>query len=245
MSGELSKNNKGFSLVELIVTVLIVGIISGTAVVSIASIYGAKVDSAAKITGSVLKQARQSAMALTNETFKEKDNLNSDINVSEVFAYIYKSDGNIYGDVYLTEHKEIEKADHTKEIQVTYNKILSEKLCNDKITLVFSNHTYSTQYVVNEHDGYGVKVYFKKSTGAIAGIYISEGYDGTNESFNYAGGEMLDTIKLYGTSETKSLIIVPVTGRVYMDSTSTTSTPTPTGEPGIPDAPDEESSPEI
>ncbi len=56
-------NNKGFSLVELIVTILIVAIISGGAIMSISVVYNANTDRAARRLVMALSEVRQEAMA--------------------------------------------------------------------------------------------------------------------------------------------------------------------------------------
>ena len=52
-------NNKGFSLIELIVAVLIVAILSGGALAAFNSVRNERSESAGKVLASVLKQARQ------------------------------------------------------------------------------------------------------------------------------------------------------------------------------------------
>lgn len=65
-------NNKGFSLVELIVTIMIMAIISGGAITSVSVIYNASTERAAETLCSMMKLARQKAIALGDDTGSEK-----------------------------------------------------------------------------------------------------------------------------------------------------------------------------
>ena len=64
MKKTIINDNKGFSLLELVVAVLILGIISATAIASFRSIFNARSEAAAEDAASVLKQTRAKTMSL-------------------------------------------------------------------------------------------------------------------------------------------------------------------------------------
>ena len=209
------KNNDGFSLIELIVAVLIMGIISTMAIVGFSNVYNAKVENAAKLNGSTLKRARQDAMALMN--------VDSDENPVEVFSFIYMKDGNYYNDIYQLEHNYTTTGGVINDSPV-YTKLLSEKLCNKNVKLVFFNHERPAETYTMVDETMGVKVFFKKGTGAISKICYASAYN------NLAAGGMVaehteggvttfcDTITFKGASESKNLILISATGRCYLDN---------------------------
>ena len=144
-------NNKGFSLIELIVAVLIVGILSGGALAAFSSVREAKSESAAKTLASVLKQARQKAMAVDNVTQADR--------TTKVYVEIYQStdDGQYYADIIWNAGSE--------------ETIASEKLGNDNLGLVLREYDSTNSVYVTASDrtiGDGtagthkIKIYFKK-----------------------------------------------------------------------------------
>jgi prepilin-type N-terminal cleavage/methylation domain-containing protein len=73
-------NNKGLSLIEIVVVVLILAIITGGITIAWSTVYNAKVDNAAKRLQSTLRTAREVAMShVSNTTYlevkTESDNL--------------------------------------------------------------------------------------------------------------------------------------------------------------------------
>ena len=68
MEGERKSTNCGFSLIELIVAVLIMAIMVTAAVMSFSSVNNARAERAATVSASVLKRARQKALAMDSDT---------------------------------------------------------------------------------------------------------------------------------------------------------------------------------
>lgn len=64
MSTGFRENNKGITLVELIVVILIIGVLSGGAAIAFSIVYNARTERVAKNICSVMTKAREKAMAL-------------------------------------------------------------------------------------------------------------------------------------------------------------------------------------
>ncbi len=156
MRKRINKDNKGFSLLELIVAVLILGIISATAIASFNSIFNARSEAAAEVAASVLKQTRSKTMALTEGT-----------NI-ETYAKFY-----IKGSDYFVD---MVREETTPGSGTTKNVIVSKKLGNDGLTISFRNHT-TPAIVGTVSDTNEVKVYFKRNTGGILRIEAGSSND--------------------------------------------------------------------
>ena len=96
MKSFISTDDKGFSLVELIVIVLIIGIIGTGAYMSFTSVYYADAERATKEICNFMDMARTKAIALdgTGQTVKVK------ITAFTVFLYS-KSAGNVCSEVLI------------------------------------------------------------------------------------------------------------------------------------------------
>jgi len=190
-------NNKGFSLIELIVAVLIVAILSGGALAAFNSVRNARSESAGKILASVLKQARQKAMALDNNT--EADDTTS------IYVELYQKNGNYVADLrWITESSD--------------TVIVSETLGNDGLSIIFKQYNSATGTYITTADrrvGDGtngtkkVKMYFKKSTGGISKIDMGSGETLTGSPWN--------EIVVKGSGDDRSIVIVKETGRCFYD----------------------------
>lgn len=202
---KVNHNNKGFSLLELIVVVLIMAIISVSAVMTLSSVNNARAKRAAMVAGNILKQARQNAMGLENKTTGSAGE-----ETSQVFAYFSLEDGTLFGYVY--------RYDGTN-----YELISKESLGSDRISIVVSNHSTTSKYTLD--DDKGVKIFFKKSTGGIAGVYECTDYDdftleGGKKKLackNATKGTFADTITFDGPNEDAAIVMVTATGRCYLE----------------------------
>lgn len=202
-------NNKGFSLVELIVAVLIMGIVAGGAVVSFSTIYNARVDSASSMVTNIMKQARQKALALKNSTDTTK-------NETDVYAKFYVEGGDIYGEVEWIE--ECMEPDETGTLvpKKRTQMLVNEKICNTNIDMIFRNHDATKavsikvgDYSKNESNIY---VYFKKSTGGIAKILTRQ--DTADDDLSAVAIDA-DEIFMKGDTKQATIVMVAATGRSY------------------------------
>ena len=116
----MKNNNKGFSLIELIVAVLILAIISSTLIAGVSTIYNARAERASQVIGTVMKQARQKALALDTET----DAIRADISFES---------GQYYASVYSGSER-----------------IIQEKVGNDSLVIKFMKHGTSSEVTVND-----------------------------------------------------------------------------------------------
>ncbi len=183
-------NNEGFSLVELIVVILILGILTAGATIGFSVLYNAKVDNAAKRLESMLTRAREEAMAhVEAETWLE-----------------LKTEGdNIYARVFVQNNGAAE-AEMKAE----------EKLGNTNITIKLwkakSDAPEDKKYPADDaawNSGTNVE----KITSSPVEVHYNAA-NGALKAFD-EGGAMyyLTDVQLTG-SETKYLTIIPETGRV-------------------------------
>ncbi len=188
--------NKGFSLLELIVAVLIIGIISGAAAIAMSSIFGVKVSSAAKIIVDSMKQTRTKAMGLANATPGTSDSI--------VYAKFYAKDSvEVYVDICTVDGDGNEKVLNT------------QKICSSALKVVFGGEVNPVGAMVEKATiGNGsttsVKVYFRKDTGGISKI---EKEDGSKI-------EDCATIRITNAgsgSDKTDVIMVLLTGRCYVE----------------------------
>ncbi|MCQ2536865.1 MAG: prepilin-type N-terminal cleavage/methylation domain-containing protein [Lachnospiraceae bacterium] len=179
------QNNAGFSLLELIVVVLVLGILAGGMAVGISVVYNARSDSAAKKLYSMFTTARETAMAYSD---------------GETWITIIEKDNDLYAGIYV---KETGITELKAEEKLGSNRITVELKASDQ----YVGGTTETSYkkVTTE----GISIYYNSANGGLRGQTAelkkpSEGAEG-----NY----YLTDIKVSG-SETIEYIVIPETGRV-------------------------------
>jgi len=195
----IRKDNRGFSLVELIVVILIMAIISGTAVLALGSIFSTKTKAAAQSVQDALKQARIDAITRDNDLVP--------LAPAETAASGYAT--NIYVKFY-TSNSEI-VADVCSNKSGTEVVLNSKVIASDKYTLQFCNKSGNLLVSNLEVGSATVYIYFKKSTGGVSRLSYSVGV---------TSGKMsgCDMIKVKSPSgETMDIILVSLTGRSYID----------------------------
>ena len=191
------KDNRGFSLLELIVAVLILGIISAVAITSFRTVFNARSEAAAEVAASVLKQTRSKTMALTNDSN------------TETYAKFYLSGSNYYVDLV---RKTTTVPDDPSGTPSTSTEVLvSKKLGNDGLTLTFRNHSSVAvkETVTSAND---VKVYFTRATGGLKKIVGSSTYDFSDPTDPTT---VIDELFIEGSGEDRTIIMVPATGRCF------------------------------
>lgn len=183
-------NNEGFSLVEVIVVVLILGILTAGTTIGISVLYNAKVDNATKRLESMLTRAREEAMAHVE---------------AETWLELRVEDDNIYSRVYVQNNGAAEA-----ELKA------EEKLGNTNITI----RLWKSKSDASEDKKYPVDDASWLSSGnteTVTSTPFEIHYNAANGAVvAYAEGSSLyyiTDIQLTG-SETKYLTIIPETGRV-------------------------------
>lgn len=196
-------NNSGFSLVELIVVVLIMGILAGGATMAISTVSNADAQRAARNLSSMLTQARQLAMSTA-------DSSNDSAAAKKVYAEIYFSDGYYYVDICssitdgtgTTVTVEETKRLGNYHLDITYN----ESRGTGDNTLLYDQATSF---------GKRLRIGFDKGSGGIdrVGLVNADG-SGTETALNTEN--KLTDIYCVG-SRTEHIILVKETGKNYLD----------------------------
>jgi prepilin-type N-terminal cleavage/methylation domain-containing protein len=197
------RNNAGFSLVELIVVILIMGILATGATISVSIIYNADAERAATNIVAGLNEARTKAIALNDEGTH-----------IDIEARIEQRDN---GDYYLG----IYRVDNTYKVNGavprTESLLEEKKLGNDRVSIyaapknsVIANAETYTLVFSDAESGTGTKVAytFKKSTG---GLVLA----GTETDTGVITDANLCDVLVIG-SESFRIVISPITGRCYM-----------------------------
>ena len=186
MASIYRKDDRGFSLVELIVVILIMGVLAGGGIAAVNSIYHANAERAAKKLCNLMDIARSKAMALNND---------DPTNIVDIKLKIYTdTDGTNYAGVYqgdtLIEPASPEKLSNYKVTIKAGKKNSAEA---DRITISTTPLEYS----------------FKKSSGGIKSVKL-----GTDVTTNEDDEKFYADIIVEGAS-TYKIIVVPATGRCY------------------------------
>ena len=218
MRGKIRGDNKGFSLIELIVAVLILGILSGLAIAAFSTVMNARVGAAAQTVKNAMKQTRTKAIGL--KTQKDTSTNIYELDNYSVYADFYLLNGNYYVDI----------KDKSGKVWS------SDKIGNDNLKIEFSKHDDLTgsKYEVGEGisaSNYAIRVFFAKGTGAITKIEMYHSGGGSSGGANLSS----DTITITGSSDKKELILVWATGRCYFseetDETEEDESATPAPDP--------------
>jgi len=203
MKNKLFRNNKGFSLLELIVAILILAIIGGASIAAFGSIFSTEMTVGATRVTDAMKQARTDAMAWENKTTAATE----DYSTTNVYAKFYVSDGSLYVDVC----KKPDGTGSTESVMFSREVGKNFKAGFYKVT---STTTGTSESEIVNTDSYTVNVYFKKSTGGVAGVawQTSGGsLDGTT------GINMIKLEKTTGAGTPQKIVLVEVTGRCYTE----------------------------
>ena len=195
---KIKNNNRGFSLIELIVAVLIMAIISGGAVIALGSIFSTKTKAAAQSVQDALKQARVNAISLDN------DMVPLDTDSGETVANGYKT--NIYVKFHVVNSELI--ADVCSDKSGSESVLNSKVVASDKYNLKFykkNGDLIDSEATVGSAT---VKVFFKKSTGGVSRVEVSTGG-------KYSECDMIKVTSPAGDSV--EVILVSLTGRSYID----------------------------
>ncbi len=192
-----SLNNMGFSLIELIVAVLIIAIISGSAIVMFGFIFGKETEAAAASVSDVMKQARSEALA------RENNDLSN--GCTNVYARFYKSDSKIYADICT---------DYSTDAETVITTLSTQKICKDQFKVSFYDTSGATPSDVGDVGSDEVFVYFKKATGGTAKVKVNKS---TGGSVLYDNVQLLKISDGSDGTDYQDLILVALTGRCYVD----------------------------
>lgn len=193
---KIRKDNRGFSLIELIVVILIMAIISGAAVIALGSIFSTKTKAAAQSVQDALKQARVDAITRDNDIVPLDSGETAADNgfATNVYVKFYISNSELFADVCTDKSGS----------EVVLN---SKVVASDKYNLQFCNKSGN---LIDSDASVGsttVKVYFKKTTGGVSRVAVDD--------VCYANCDMIKVKSPSG--ETLDVIMVSLTGRSYID----------------------------
>lgn len=195
-------DDRGFSLVELIVVVLIVAILATTATISLSIVINADTEKAAKKFCTMMSTARAKAMATDGEK--------SGSDVLHIVFRVFVKDGNNYAGIY--------KYDEHGNLKET---IEEEKLSNYKVNIIVGPQNSETQPSAmkqldeSDTDRNYAEYRFRKSSGGIDSVKLGAGAAETDSS---STNLKFYTDVIFDGSETFKAIIVPGTGRCYLEN---------------------------
>lgn len=194
-------NNSGFSLVELIVVVLIMGILAGGATMAISTVTNADAQRAAKNVIAFLTQARQMAISTA-------DSSNYSSSSKSVFADIYFNDGYYYIDICSEQRGASETTVTVEETKRLGNYHMNIYYNDDK-----GNGTNGLLYDQATSSGKKLRIGFDKGSGGInrVGLVDASGAETILNSDN-----KLTDIYCEG-SRTEHIILIKETGKCYLD----------------------------
>lgn len=201
-------NNKGFSLVELIVTILIIAILSTSTVMTISVVYNSDVDRAAKTLTTVINDGRQKNISIADSEHS------ASTTKTEVFSSIYLDANGYYcADVYSQDITTT--VDEDSNVLVDYGPKVSystKQLGKYKMSIEFGEYNSATgavdKFAPNFEGGDVVVFCYDKARGAIKESYV-EKTDGTRTDYNITDAFVVGSKEI-------NLIFVRETGRCYI-----------------------------
>lgn len=208
MTRSRTQLNKGFTLVEVIVVVLIIAILATGTVMSFSIVLNANANKAASYLVSTLERARQKAIALEEDSARQ---------ATEVFVKLYKntSDNYYYADIcQLTTDKLTSSS--------TLETLASQRLGNYRIDLYLGEKpaspsadtvTLDTEDLLDVSATGYVKLLFNKSTG---GITIEQHASLSDGGLSSAGVDINSYVDIYVRNKSaERILMVRDTGRCY------------------------------
>lgn len=198
----LQLNNKGLSLVELIVTILIIAILSTSTVLSISVVYNSDTERAAKVFVASMNEARQKCITVGNSENS------ASVDKTEVFATLYlNADG-----FYCVDVSSSVVNVSTGAIAGSEKVYDTKQLCKYKNTFdcgVYNAGAAMTMVDPDFEAGDKVVFSFDKGSGGIKESYV-EKTDGTTTSYDFTD------VFVRGSRSTVNMVLVRQTGRCYI-----------------------------
>ncbi len=212
MKTEFRKNNKGLSLVELIVVILIMGIITGGAVLSFSVVVNADTERAAKKISSLISMARTQAMAEDSDTV-------------HIEVRVFEFNGDLYAGIYKCEAGSTPVLIEPVQVREKNPLVPASKIANYKVTASAYHRTNKLfdidngieNDIANENSGteYGfenaIKFSFMKSTGGVKSTQQGDSGAVTDED---SSTFCTDLVLSGGTNY--RIIVVPATGKTLV-----------------------------
>jgi len=159
----MEKNNKGFSLIELVVVIAIMAILVGLIVVSLSSVFGTKALECAEKVSAKIDSVKTGSVSLYNETMVLKYDTDGYYTECGVFTI------DKYANSVAASNPEIRKVGAKNVVVKAYTTNGAEyNVASDNITISFDRSSGAfAQARVNNIllvDGSGVPLYFEKIT---------------------------------------------------------------------------------
>ncbi len=185
----MNRNNRGFSLVELIVVIAIAAVLIGFVGFSLSFLFGTEAKQAVSKVSGMLNETKTSSMSRFNEsmtlTYKEKD-----------IANAIPSDG-FY----------VERTSYTMKQDLNEKKLGTEnrKVASPKVIITVYSDTGASTVLGNTVTGKKLTIQYDRSNGSIKKAEISGG--GATDTIN------LSKITFQSGAKTYSIVFTPQTGK--------------------------------